>query len=132
MGLRRQAREAALQAIYLADVSSLSPQEAFDVVKGGLKGLDAGSETFIKDLLEGTLRHRPELDGRIQAVAANWELGRMAAVDRNLLRMAAYELLHRGDAPVGVVTDEALEIAKRFSAAESFRFINGILDKLKP
>ncbi len=93
--------------------------------------LDEKTEAFCRGLLDGTLAHLPELDAEIQATAQNWQLGRMAMVDRSILRMAAYELLHSPDVPVGVVIDEALEIAKKYASEDSTKFINGILGKLK-
>ncbi|MEK9144959.1 MAG: transcription antitermination factor NusB, partial [Elusimicrobiota bacterium] len=81
--------------------------------------------------VEGASARRDAIDERLQAVADNWELHRMAAVDRSLLRLASYELLHCADTPVGVIIDEAIEIAKSFSGEEAGSFINGILDKIK-
>lgn len=82
-------------------------------------------------LFAGTREYRPELDARIQEIATNWKLSRMAATDRNILRLGAFELLHT-DTPRGVVIDEALELAKKFGAEQSAQFVNGILDKLTP
>ena len=74
---------------------------------------------------------RPELDKHIQATAQNWAMPRMACVDRNVLRLASFELLMRNDTPVNVVIDEAIEIARKYSTEDSTKFINGILDKIK-
>ena len=82
-------------------------------------------------LVEGVLRHRQDVDERISRYAENYELGRLATVDRNILRLAIYEMLHRHDIPPVVSINEAIEIAKRFGTEESSRFVNGILDRVK-
>lgn len=128
MGRRRQARECALQVLYLTDTSGMSAEEAMLTVKAGLD-LDEATADFARELAFGAAGHRKTLDTRIGKLARNWSLERMASVDRSLLRLAAYELLH-GAAPRGVVIDEALEISKTFSSADSSRFLNGILDKI--
>lgn len=131
MGRRRQARETALQALYLTDVSSITAGDAYEAVCMVEEGLDEKSGAFAKQLVEGAADQRKDLDERIQKTAKNWELHRMASVDRSILRMAAYELLHLPETPVNVVIDEALEVAKKYSSENSSRFINGLLDKLK-
>ena len=80
--------------------------------------------------MDGVVEHRDELDGVIRGVAQNWEIARMAVIDRNVLRMAAYELLHCPDIPPKVAINEAIELGKRFSTQNSGAFINGILDKI--
>lgn len=85
---------------------------------------------FTEDIITGTLKHLGELDPLLQKVAEKWALSRMASIDRNILRFAAYEILHRKDIPDAVTINEALEIAKKYSTADSASFINGILDKV--
>ena len=85
---------------------------------------------FSQELVSGTLRHLEEIDRIIQEAAENWEMGRMAVVDRNILRCAAYEIIYRNDIPAAVTINEALEIAKKYSSLESASFINGLLDKI--
>jgi transcription antitermination protein NusB len=131
MGRRRLSREIVLQALYLVDTSKVPASEAFMIVTAHLDKRDPKVLEFAKGLLDGTVAEQGALDDKLRTHATNWELGRMAAVDRNILRMAAYELLHRLDTPVSVVIDEALEIAKIFSTEDSTRFINGVLDQLK-
>ena len=131
MGRRRLAREAVLQALYLADVSTTPAAEAYEGIIRGFSDLDEKSEKFGLELVEGAALHRDAIDDALQATADNWELKRMTAVDRNILRMASYELLHNAETPVSVVIDEALEIAKKYSSDDSPGFINGILDKIK-
>ncbi|PCI34215.1 MAG: transcription antitermination factor NusB [Elusimicrobia bacterium] len=130
MGRRRQGREFALQSLYLTDVSGMSGSEAAKTVGSGSK-LDASVREFADSLIKGTETHRHSLDSHIRGVAKNWELGRMASVDRTLLRLSSFELIHCVDTPVSVVIDEALEIAKVYSSHDSSKFINGILDKIK-
>lgn len=85
---------------------------------------------YAKSLVEGTLRHREEIDELISEQADNWRLERMPAVDRNILRLAVFEMLHEEDVPKLVVVDEAIELAKRFGSEQSGGFINGLLDGL--
>lgn len=132
MGRRRLAREIALQALYVADVAHTPAEEAFAIVTRR-SGDEADAETlaFARDLALGALGRVEELDAVIQARADNWSMNRMAAVDRNVLRLAAFELTSRPDTPLGVVIDEAIEIVRKYSAEEATRFVNGILDALK-
>ena len=86
---------------------------------------------FSEPLIRGTIEHRDECDALIVKFARNWELHRIATVDRNVLRLAIYEMLHREDIPPIVSINEAVDIAKKFSTQESGRFVNGILDRVK-
>lgn len=86
---------------------------------------------FCRSLVAGTRKNRSQIDAALNATADNWTLDRMAATDRNILRLAAFELLHT-DTPRAVAIDEAIELAKRFGAAQSAQFVNGILDRLVP
>lgn len=132
MGRRRLAREIALQALYVADVARTPAEEAFAIVTRR-EGEETDAETlaFARDLALGALGKIEALDAVIQARAENWAMNRMAAVDRNVLRLAAFELTERPDTPLGVVIDEAIEIVRKYSAEEATRFVNGILDALK-
>lgn len=86
---------------------------------------------FAAKLVQGTLEHRDEIDARLQSVTRNWDLRRMAVVDRNVLRMAVYELMWCDDVPHKVAINEAIEIGKKFSTANSGGFVNGILDRIR-
>ncbi|MCK5940467.1 MAG: transcription antitermination factor NusB, partial [Planctomycetes bacterium] len=86
---------------------------------------------FATRLVEGTLAHRDEIDAKLQSVTRNWDLRRMAIVDRNVLRMAVYELMWCDDVPPKVAINEAIEIGKKFSTANSGGFVNGILDRIR-
>ena len=134
MGRRRQGREIALQALYIADTSRTPVEEAIKIVnrrRPDSEEADAATLAFAEELIQGTCERRPELDALIEKTAQNWTIARMAAVDRSMLRLAAYELLFHADTPVGVIIDEAIEIVRKYSGEDSTRFINGILDKIK-
>lgn len=135
---RRKAREYALQFLYGVDlVRDVAEQEG---EQRGIPNLqefwaetgedDEEVRRFAEDLVKGTINHVREIDELVQDVAEHWRLGRMAAVDRNILRFAAYELLFRQDIPEAVTINEAIEIAKKYSTLESASFINGILDRI--
>jgi N utilization substance protein B len=91
---------------------------------------DAEGRPYADELVRAVCHHQGELDAAIAATATNWRLDRMAPVDRNVLRLASFELLHRRDVPLEVIIDEAVELAKRFGADQSAAFVNGVLDKL--
>lgn len=90
----------------------------------------ADVRTFAGQLIEGVISHREDLDALIKSKAQHWALSRMALVDLNLIRLAAYELLYRDDIPKKVIINEAVEIAKKFGSEDSAAFVNGILDEL--
>jgi N utilization substance protein B len=127
---RSRARETALQMLYQLD---LNPDVASDAVVEMIQGRleDEDLSRFCWSLVSGVLEFRRELDSKIETVAANWSLKRMAPTDRNVLRLGAFELLHT-DTPPKVVLDEALELAKSYGSAQSSQFVNGILDRLIP
>ncbi len=127
MGARRKARELALQMLFENDVAGTEPSEMFSRSPDFAKATD-GMRDFTKRLVSGTLEHRDALDKIISKQADHWRLSRMPIVDRNILRLALFELLHEPETPRPVIIDEALEIAKRFSTPRSSQFINGILD----
>jgi transcription antitermination protein NusB len=155
MGKRREARERAVQFLFEHD---LNPPEDLQAALNQFwesqraaaiaeeKGVatwgqpvelpppttdEAAVRLFAEPLIRGTLEHRDELDEIIKKHAKNWELHRIAAVDRNILRLAMYEMLHREDIPPVVSINEAVDIAKKFSTQDSGKFVNGILDKVK-
>ena len=109
-----------MSLLYEAEAKGLDPDAVLDA-------LPVNPDPFVVDLVEGVGRHREEIDGLISRFSIDWPLQRMPAVDRNLLRLAVFELIHRPDTPVGVVIDEAVELAKRFSTDDSGRFVNGVL-----
>ena len=130
MGLRRVARECALQMLYEFDVGKLASAvivESFWEMNEHPKKV----REFANKLFEGSVGRLKEIDKAIQQHTKNWRLSRMAAVDRNILRLAVYEILFDAKTPGTVVINEALEIAKKFSTHESAQFVNGILDSIK-
>jgi len=155
MGKRREARERAVQFLFQHDLNPPEDLEgalnefwdsqraaAIADEKGPAKWgevtplpppttAEAEMRLFAEPLIRGALQHRDELDAHIMKHVKNWDLPRIAAVDRNILRLAIYEMLYRDDIPPVVSINEAVDIAKKFSTQESGKFVNGILDKVK-
>ena len=130
MGLRRTARECALQMLYQYDVGRQPVEEILESF-WEMNEHPKRVREFADELFEGSIERIKEIDRTIQQHTQNWRLSRMAAVDRNILRVAVYEFLCDTGTPVTVVINEALEIAKKFSTHESAQFVNGILDSIK-
>lgn len=130
MGQRRIARESTITILYLMDICSLPLKEAS---LSFWRENDAPNSVkeFANLLTEGTKNNLSKIDKLISKHAQNWELKRMASIDRTILRMATFELINQLDTPANVIIDEAIEIAKKYSTAESGKFVNGILDKIK-
>jgi N utilization substance protein B len=129
MGKRRRGREAALRMLFEIDVGKMPVDE---VVERHLadSGLDPDSAAFARQLAEGAVQERQRIDDLLSHYAREWSLSRMANVDRNVLRLAAFEILCLPDIPASVSVDEAVEMAKKYSTAESGKFVNGILGNL--
>jgi transcription antitermination protein NusB len=128
MTRRSKARQVAFQVLYQDDLNAqVNPAEADALLVRRLRKDDLIA--FARELVSGARRNRPEMDALLEQVAENWSLKRMAATDRNILRLGAYELLHT-DTPAKVSIDEAVELAKRFGSDQSAQFVNGILDRL--
>jgi N utilization substance protein B len=131
---RRQARELALQVLFHVDIGRAEPEtalfEAFARARDGElenEPLTERDRAYARELVLGTWEHRDALDQIIAGYARDWKVDRMAGVDRNILRMAIYEIRHRDEVPDSVVAAEAVELAKRYSTDEAAKFINGIL-----
>lgn len=130
MTSRRKARELALQYFYCIDMN----REGFS--EQGLRQFwadhksDGDIHKFAEQLIRGTVGNIGQIDGVIQTYAENWSLDRIAAVDRNVLRLAVYEILKEDDIPLSVTINEAIELAKKFSSEESGTFVNGLLDRI--
>ncbi len=124
---RRRVRELALQALYAAEIEELDPEE---IIKSILDDQDLSekNQTFARELFLLTYRNRKWADDQIQALAVNWDISRLADIDRNIMRMALVEIENIPDTPVKVVINEAIELGKKYSTGESSSFINGILD----
>ena len=155
MGKRREARERAVQFLFQYDLNSpenldealaifwesqRQPVLEADKAKSSWgepaplpppSSDEAALRLFAEPLIRGTIEHRAECDEIIKKHARNWDINRMAAVDRNILRLAIYEMMHRLDIPPIVSINEAVDIAKKFSTQDSGKFVNGILDKVK-
>ena len=124
---RRTAREKALQALFQIDVSNTDPASAIEHVLEGGQG-----DEYLTSLVLGAVEHKDEIDELIKGHLEKWSIDRLATVDRNLLRLAAYELKYfRSEVPENVILDEAIEIAKIYGDEQSSRFINGVLSKVK-
>jgi N utilization substance protein B len=129
MRKRTAGRILAVQALYQWDLRGAAfLKELPDFLKGSSEDPDVVA--LAEELFRGCAEHREEIDARLGASAEHYELARMAAVDRAILRLGAYELLHRPDVPPKVAIDEAIRIARKFSTAESGAFVNGILDRV--
>jgi len=155
MGKRREARERAVQFLFQHDLNPVTDLSAalehfWESQRAAVIAEEKGAATwgqpvevpppsveevaireFAEPLIRGTLEHIKEADEIIQKHAKNWGLNRIAVVDRNILRLAIYEMLHRDDIPPVVSINEAVDIAKKFSTQDSGKFVNGILDKVK-
>jgi N utilization substance protein B len=130
MGSRRRGREAALKVLYSMEMNPGPVEEVFKQV------LECGKEPegaleFARQLAERTIDQMEEIDGRIRDASLKWDIDRMAAVDRNVLRLAVSELTGQEGTPVRVVLNEAIELAKRYGGEESGTFVNGILDRIR-
>ncbi|WP_066047170.1 transcription antitermination factor NusB [Robertmurraya korlensis] len=124
---RRTAREKALQALFQIDMSEANPREAILHVLEEELG-----DEYLTNLVGGVVEHKETIDGMIKEHLEKWTIDRIAPVDRNLLRMAVYELVYlKEEVPANVVIDEAIEIAKIFGDENASRFINGVLSKIK-
>lgn len=120
VGSRREARERALALLYEADAKATAPAAV-------LADLPLPAEPFAADLVTGVGEHQREIDELLGTYARGWTLERMPAVDRAVLRLATFELVHRPDVPTGAVISEAVELAQQYSTDESGRFVNGML-----
>lgn len=130
MRKRTQSRELALQLLYQADIRGFEPAATPDEYLTEQTS-DEEVQAFARELFLGCVDHRADLDRRIREVAANWDLARMAVVERNILRIAVFEMTMRSEAPPAVAINEAIDLAKKFGGRESGGFVNGILDKVR-
>jgi len=130
MGVRRDAREAAVQYLYQREVhgdeSDSSLEEFYQ-----MRGLSPSGRRFCDELLQGWMGHRLEIDESIRSHSTNFDFKRLSAVDRNVLRIACHEILFCPDTPAPVAINEAIEIAKKYSTEDSGKFVNGVLDSIR-
>lgn len=129
VGIRRRAREFALQVLYQIEVAGYSSDKAYENCLGNLCPPE-GVKGFSLEIVNGVAEHKKEIDDLIKKYSEHWVLDRMAVVDKNILRIAIFELIYCADLPYKVSINEAIELGKRFGADDSPSFINGILDNI--
>jgi N utilization substance protein B len=127
---RRKAREYALQLLFQLDIRKERPSLALFKRFWTDEDPDAEVQAFAEEIVKGTFKHLRDINARVLACAKNWSLDRMAVIDRNVLRLATYEILYRQDIPPSVTINEAIELAKKYGTDESGAFVNGILDSV--
>jgi transcription antitermination factor NusB len=136
MRKRSQAREFALQILYQMDIT----REGYEAALSNFwqlrltqdkEEVDPQIKSFAENLVKGAFQHKKEIDEKISRFAANWDINRMAVVDRNILRMASYELVFCDEIPPKVSINEAIDLAKKYSGIKAGQFVNGILDKIR-
>ena len=130
VGKRRKSRELAMQMLFQADVGKQTPEQVRKTFWETRDDVEDDTRGFTEDIFRVATTREAEIDALIEEHSANWKLTRMAAVDRNLLRTAVAELVGFPGTPAPIVINEALEIARRYSAPESINFLNGVLDAI--
>ena len=130
VGKRRKGRELAMQMLFQADLGKQTPEQVRNSFWKARDEVDPETRGFTEDLFRVATLREEEIDSLIEQHSKNWRIARMPTVDRNVLRTAVAELLGFPGTPVPIVINEALEIAKRYSAPESFTFLNGVLDAI--
>lgn len=132
MGKRREGREVTLQLLFHWDLNARQPMGETDLgLFWAFRPAVPGVRTFATNLLNGIVANQATIDEKISKYTANYELRRISAVDRNILRMAVYEMLYADDVPPIVAINEAIDIAKKYGTEESGKFVNGVLDRVK-
>lgn len=127
---RRQSRECTLHMLYAFDNCSMDEKAVFECFDP-LLPIEIPYREFAVTIFRGVCENQKEIDSLIEKYADNWEISRMTVIDRNIIRLAAYEILYMPKTPISVIIDEAVEISKAYSNKDSSKFVNGILDKLK-
>ena len=133
MGARRSGREAALQMLFQIEASAVDADGAIALYWKNFEeagDIEPEGRAYADAIVRGVGEHKADLDARITAMSVHWRIERMTRVDRNLLRLGAWELVHRPDVPRAVVLDEAVELAKSFGTDESSSFVNGVLNAI--
>ena len=134
MSSRRTSRHRAVQVLYQCDMRELDPDQAIAAFYGSLYSEEneeqLENDSFMEALVRGSMQKKAEIDERISKYSERWRIERMPAVDRNILRLAIFEIM-QGETPPAVVIDEALELARKFSGEESVPFVNGVLDSVR-
>ncbi len=130
MRKRTKAREYALKILYAIDITNDAPLGCKNAFWNNYEKADKGIQEFSNMLIDGVMKNKESIDRIISKYATNWQLKRMATVDRNILRFATYELLFADDIPPKVSINEAIDIAKKYGDTDSGKFVNGVLDKI--
>lgn len=130
MGIRRRSRELAIQALFYMDISKNDSQETVKLFCDNFVR-SKNAIPFFLELVNGVIDYRSKIDYIIERFSSNWKIGRMSCVDRNIIRLAVYELLFCDDIPSKVSINEAIDVGKKFGTEESGAFINGILDSIR-
>jgi N utilization substance protein B len=130
MGNRRYSRELVIQFLYLTEMNEGEIESQLKAFWENNSCEEEGVQSFTEDILKDIFDHKEEIDAKLEKYSDNWTLSRMAVIDRNLLRMAASELMYSKTVPPKVAIDEAVEIAKKYGTADSPNFINGVLDRI--
>jgi len=131
MGKRRRAREAAIQCLYQWDVTGADPETILAGYWETHPDAEPAVRGFMEDLFHGTIAHVSEIDAMISEQMRHWRIDRLGRVEKGILRLGGYELLHETATPAAVVIDEAVELSKRFSGEEAGSFVNGVLDGMR-
>jgi len=129
VGVRREARELALQLLYAMELNPIDIEEGLRLSRENSRASE-GVRLFAEELVAGVMANRSAIDKKIRGQSKNWAISRMAKVDLNILRLALFELMFREDIPRNVTINEAIEVAKKFGSEESSAFINGMLDEM--
>jgi N utilization substance protein B len=130
MRKRTKAREYALKILYAIDITGEDAQKCIDTFWQDLADVEPQVRAFTDSLVAGVCKHRESIDKLISEHTTNWELKRIAVIDRNVLRFATYELLFKDDIPPKVSINEAIDIAKKYGDKDSGKFVNGVLDNI--
>lgn len=132
MSARSKARKRALDMLFQADVRGLPPTDvlAAEASRAAAEPAREASWLYAREIVDGVVAHQPEIDTQIRAHARDWKLERMPAVDRSVLRIGVWELVHNPEIPAAVAIDEAVELAKQYSTEESGAFVHGVLARI--
>jgi N utilization substance protein B len=125
MGARREGRELALMLLYREAITGLD-----DAVVPGIEEADPRARSFAESLVRGVREHLGAIDAAISSASEHWDIGRMGAVDKTVLRIGVYEILHERGTPLGVIINEAVEAARKYSSEDCGKFVNGVLDHI--
>lgn len=129
MGNRRRSRELAMQALFYMDIRKIASDAVLDSFCRAF-GASHGEDAFFTELVTGVLASKADIDALIERFSSHWKISRMSCVDRNVMRIAVYEMLSRTDIPSKVSINEAIDVGKKYGTEESGAFINGILDSI--